>query len=530
MSNLIQGFNYVPSPTGLKFHESDAFLKLIVGPYGSGKTCMIMNDALFYCLSQTPAPDGVRYSCVGVIRGTYPELISTTRLSIEEVFPAQYGSIRMGGSPLRGTYRFPVGDGPYDYLAQGRPWHEGDGTICQVEFLLQALQTPKDAEKVRSANWTFAIINEATSVDYEVIAAVMGRVGRFPTADMGGCTYAGLLIDTNQPPQGHYLLDMMSHPRANWEIFHQPPAAFKKVQPDGSCKYELNPKAENLRNLGAKRKPDDFATWPVEEQEKFLREKGLEYYDNQIQTYLLEGREDKVDSLFCMLDVPMRDGKPVFPLFNLDLHVASKELEPQPFRVTVVGYDTSGIHPACLFMQEQGGKWMVTDELYGEGLGMEAFLEQAFMPLIASRYPTNKLIVSCDPANAKDSYTGLAPSQHLEERGLEVVMPKTNDPKTRIAAVDNLLNKNVGGILIDKRCHLLIHALQGGYRYRRLRVLGTVESVYDPKPEKNTYSHIADALQYACLYIIREHSPISDDAENLAKALSARRAILRRAI
>lgn len=84
----VQGFNYIPSPTGMKFHESDAFVKLVVGPYGSGKTCMIMNDALYYCLNQAPAQDGVRYTRIGVVRGTYPELVSTTRGSIIEVFPA----------------------------------------------------------------------------------------------------------------------------------------------------------------------------------------------------------------------------------------------------------------------------------------------------------------------------------------------------------------------------------------------------------------------------------------------------------
>ena len=26
----VLGFNYIPSPTGMKFHESDAFVKLVV--------------------------------------------------------------------------------------------------------------------------------------------------------------------------------------------------------------------------------------------------------------------------------------------------------------------------------------------------------------------------------------------------------------------------------------------------------------------------------------------------------------------
>ena len=163
---IVPDFNYIPSPTGLAFHESDAFVKLVDGPFGSGKTCMIMNDAKYYCLSQAPAADGVRYVRIGVVRGTYPELSSTTRNSILEVFPEQFGTVRSAGSPILGHYHFPVGDGPYDYLSEGRAWKEGDGTFVDVEFALQALQSAQDAEKIKSANWTFAIINEATSIDF----------------------------------------------------------------------------------------------------------------------------------------------------------------------------------------------------------------------------------------------------------------------------------------------------------------------------------------------------------------------------
>lgn len=527
MTEIIPDFNYVPSPTGLQFHDSDKFLKLVAGPFGSGKTCMIMNDAKYYCLSQAPASDGVRYTRVGVVRGTYPELVSTTRESIMEVFPEQYGTVRSGGAPILGKYHFPVGDGPYYYIDEGRPWQPGDGTFADVEFVLQAVQTAQDAEKIKSANWTFAIINEATSVDFEVIAAVMGRVGRYPTEALGGCSYAGVLIDTNQPPQGHYLLTMMAKPEDNWLICHQPPAAIKHIDESGNVSYEVNPDAENLRNLGAKAKPSDFQSWSKADQEKFLHDKGMEYYRNQIRTWQLEGRFDKIDSLFCMLDVPMRDGKPVFPLFNLDMHVSQYELQPQPYKTVIIGYDTSGIHPGCIFLQEQNGKWCVVDELYGEGMGMEAFVDQALKPMLAERYMTNEVIVVCDPANAKDSYTGLSPSQHLEEQGLRVYMPKTNDPKTRIRAVDILLNKVAGGLLVSKHCNLIIGALQGGYRYKKLRVVGSLEEAYDPKPEKNNYSHVADALQYACLYVVREGNS-DNDVRPIMRKLSQRRQALRR--
>lgn len=525
---IIQDFNYIPSPTGLKFHDSDAFVKLIFGPYGSGKTCMIMNDAKFYCLSQTPAVDGVRYTRVGVVRGTYPELVSTTRESIIEVFPSQFGTIRQGGAPLRGVYRFPVGDGSYDWVAARQPWQPGFGTYAQVEFVLIALQTYEDAEKIKSMNWTFAIVNEATSVDFEIITGIMGRVGRYPSADMGGCTYAGVLIDTNQPPHGHYLLNMKANPEPNWEIFEQPPAALKKEDKLGNVIYEVNPNAENLRNLGAKHKPEDFATWPVEKQEAFLREKGMDYYRNQIAAWKLEGRTDKIDSLFCMLDVPMRDGKPVWPQFSMDVHVSREDISPVPYGPVVVGYDTSGVHPAAVFIQLIQGRYAIVDELYGEGLGLETFVEQALMPLVLSRYVKCPVTVVCDPSNASDAYTGLAPTEHLRMRGFEVDTPRTNDPKTRIRAVEQMLNKTAGGLIISRSCSLTIKAFQGGYRYRRLRLSGSVSTIYDAKPEKNEFSHIADAVQYAALYILREHGIEGQKTSQVAEFLSNRRKILRK--
>lgn len=526
---MIADFNYIPSKTGLAFHDSDAFLKLVLGPYGSGKTCMVMNDAKYYCLSQAPASNGTRYTRIGVIRGTYPELASTTRGSILEVFPSRFGTIRQGGAPLLGFYHFPVGDGSYDWLQNGMPWEPGMGTLAHVEFVLQALQTADDVEKIKSANWTFAIINEATSVDYEVLTAVMGRVGRYPSEDMGGCTYAGVLIDSNQPPSGHFLLNMKAHPEPNWAIFEQPPAALKKEDSLGNISYEVNPEAENLRNLGAARKPDDFDEWDTEKQEKFLHDKGLEYYANQIAAWKLEGRTDKIDSLFCMLDVPMRDGKPVWTLFKYDMHVAKNVIEPVPRLPVIIGYDTSGIHPGAVFFQQNQGKWAIVDELYGEDMGLEAFVEQALMPLVLSKYAYCPIVISCDPANAKDAYTGVSPSQHLENHGFEVYMPKTNEPKTRIRAVDQLLNKTVGGIIVSPHCDLVIKAFQGGYRYKRLRVMGAVGAAYDAKPEKNLYSHIGDAIQYGVMYIIKnDYTEKSESLTVVARKLANRRNVLRR--
>jgi hypothetical protein len=96
-----------------------------------------------------------------------------------------------------------------------------------------------------------------------------------------------------------------------------------------------------------------------------------------------------------------------------------------------------------------------------------------------------------------------------------------------LRAVDILLNKRAGGLLISCNCDLLVKAMQGGYRYKKLNLYGSVEEAYDPKPEKNKYSHVADALQYACLCVQRDDF-MTYDARPAIQQVTRRRGVLRR--
>lgn len=485
-----KGFIYKPTPTGIALHECDAPVKLVTGPFGSGKSCMVINDLLFYAYSQAPAPDNVRYVRIGVIRSSYPELQSTTRKSILEVMPAECGSINKGGAPIEGFYSIPL----------------PDGTTSQIEWALLALENEEDRRKLRSTNWSYVWVNEATYIDYNIFAELKGRIGRYPSEALGGCSYAGIIMDFNQPERGHYLLNMIEHPPPGVAVFKQPPAAFKEEDEFGNITYRLNPDAENLNNLRG----------------------GMEYYRSQIETWQANGSTDQIDSLFCMLDVPMKDGKPVHPSFDYEIHVSKKEIPVQPYIPVIIGYDTSGIHPGAVLMQEYQGKWAVVDSLYGDEMGLETFVEQLLIPLLRNKYSNCDSIVSCDPANARGAYTGLAPTEHLIEYGLNIHLPKTNDPKLRIRAVEQLLNKNIGGIIVSPHCDMLIRAFQGGYRYKRLKVSGSIDTAYEAKPEKSKYSHMMDALQYAALYINQGEFFESQDFSNVKKKINGRRKTLRK--
>lgn len=498
-------FRYKPTATGIAFHNSDAYIKLVDGPYGGGKSTICASDLFYNALAQPPAPDGKRYSRWGVIRATYKMLKETTRNSILEVFPTTDDKdfLNLGGNgPITGLYKLPL----------------PDGTEVRAEFQLVAMGAADHIERFKSANWTGCWINEAESVPYDIFTFVTSRIGRYPPANMGGIRWSGIIADFNRPPVGHYLHNLMDSGVLQVsedesfaiETFHQPPAAFRRESEDGIVYYEVNDEAENLENLKG----------------------GKSYYYNQIALREQAGRTDEIEHLFCMLDVPVRDGKPVFPNFDRRIHVAPHPITPEPNQLTVIGYDTSGIHPAAAFWQKIGNKWCMTDELYGSEMGILDFISVGLLPLLNDRYRGCKAVVSFDPADTRNSWNLVSPARALEEVGIFTDRPPTNKPKERIIAVERLMDRVSGGMMISPHCTMAIGAMSGGYKYRRHKLKGGITDVYSTTPDKDSEdSHIADAIQYAALYIMKhelggetEYSPI---VHRLQAQRHARRAVLR---
>lgn len=480
----MDGFPYIPSPVGQLVHESDAFIKMLMGPYGSGKSCCMAMEVLIYAACQEPAPPNhlgqrIRYSKVGVIRGSYPQLQSATRDSLMQVLPDSCGRINESGSPIKGFYFMPL----------------EDGTFVHLDLVLCAVEKKSDLEKFKSMNWSFCWINEADAICPEAIAFFAGRIGRYPGESLGGVSWAGMLMDFNRPASGHYLLELMKKKELTVydslgnskaipiDVFVQPPAAFKRKRADGSIYYEVNSEAENLNNLKG----------------------GTAFYENQIGLLLSTGSYDEIDVTFCLLDAQIKEGRPVFESFEQEVHVAPYPIEPTPHVQLVIGYDTSGIHPGTTFLQFLNKRWCVLDELLGVGVGFQEFVFNHMIPLILRRYAFCERIVACDYADARLDYTGLSPTAHLQMAGLETWKPDTNNPKIRHGAVNTLLNRRNGGLLISSNCEITIGALAGGYHYRKLGRSGSgLETKYNLTPEKNLFSHIADSLQYAAMFITQE--------------------------
>lgn len=500
-------FNYIPTATGLAFHNSTKYIKMLLGPYGSGKSCAAACEVLFNACAQAPASDGIRYCRVGVVRSSYPELVSATRRSLLEVLPSECGTIVSTGSPMRGLYTIPL----------------PDGTTVQLELELWALQTEDDTEKIKSANWTFAWVNEATGCVPSVVTAITSRIGRFPPADMGGATWSGILMDFNMPAPGSWLEAFINEPQDNWEVFRQPPAAFREEDAQGRVTFRVNPDAENLRNLGAFEDgdPPDFTA----------EQKGMRYYRNQIESLLRTGREDIILNQYCMLPVPIVDGKPVYSNFDRKRHVAKDKIEPVPFHNIIVGIDTSGIHPAAVVMQNQKGQWCILDELYMDNEGFEVFLYGGLVPLLRERYSTCGVFCAIDPSNPRDAWQAITPKERLAEVGIQATTEISNSPKIRIQTVEHMLNLYNGGILVSPNCDMLIRGFESEYRYRRIH--GSNSSggaMYAPQPDKNEYSHLQDAVSYSCLLISQGLTKTDPMAAKSISAMQRHRQSLMRVV
>jgi hypothetical protein len=209
--------SYRAPPTLARFGRSDAFVRAVVGPVGSGKSSMCCVEILRRAAGQAAGSDNVRRTRFAVIRNTYRELKDTTQKTFEQWVPPALGKWH------RQDFTFTI-DKPL-----------ADGTRMHCEVLFRALDNPEDVKKLLSLELTGAYINEARQVPKAILDVLASRVGRYPSKAQGGCTWYGIWMDTNPWHVGHW----------GYKLFKECPEGYELYeQPDG-----LGPYAENLENL-----------------------------------------------------------------------------------------------------------------------------------------------------------------------------------------------------------------------------------------------------------------------------------------
>jgi len=463
----LTNFSYKPDGKVLKaFMKDDMFFRGIRGPVGSGKSVACCVEVFRRALEQKPNKDGIRRSRWAIIRNTNPQLRTTTIKTWLDWFPEDQWGKFMWSVPY--THNIKQAD-------------------LELEVIFLALDRPEDVKKLLSLELTGIWINEAREVPKSIIDACTMRVGRFPSMRDGGPSWSGVIADTNAPEEDHWwpimsgevpVPDHIPHEQArmlvkpdNWNFYVQPSGMREALDKNGNVlDYAQNKDAENAKNM-------------------------LEsYYPN-----LIRGKTKSWIDVYVMNRLgTIQEGKPVYPMFNAETHIATEEIPIADGIPLYIGIDF-GLTPAAVFGQKVRGRWLIQAEIVAIDMGIVRFAEMLRQE-IATRFGNLDVHIFGDPAGDFRAQTDEStPFQILRGAGLRAQPTHSNSVDLRLESVSSNLNKMVDGkpaFLIDRRCPTLIKGFEGGYSYKRLQVSG---ERFDDKPEKNMYSHIHDALQYLML-------------------------------
>lgn len=449
---------YVPTATGLLAHNDNSFVRVIMGPYGSGKSTWALTEIVNRACRVPRWKSGRRRSRWGIVRNTSGELSSTTLASWLSWFE-DLGDVRKRQKPIM-TYEHTFSDG-YG--------------IVELELLFIALDRPEDVRKIKSLELTGCYINELSEVPKAALAHMKGRVNRYPSKAFCEEPYwSGIIADTNPPEDDHWIYkDFEEQSFDNHKLFKQPPGLIKNAD----NKWVRNPDADNASHL-----PDN-------------------YYE-----MLAEGQSQDFVKVFCLGEYgSVGFGKRVYPEFNGDLHAVDSLSSIQGLDL-ILGWDF-GLTPACVVVQlSPRGQLLILKEYVGDGMGIRTFADSIVIPSIAKDFPYCKVGTSIgDPAgNARNEIMEeMSCIGELNSLNIPTNSARTNDIEPRLGSVRYFLNKMVDGkpgLLLDrKKCPVLFKGFIKDYVYARLAVSG--EERYKDKPNKNMASHPMDALGYACLEI-----------------------------
>jgi hypothetical protein len=448
---------YEAPPTVGRFMDSDAFARFIVGPVGSGKTTGMIFEILKHSLQQTPGPDGIRRTRWAIVRQTLEQLRMTVLLDIM--------------SWLRPIAHYRVSD-KLVIIEVGDVYSE---------WFLIPLEEPDDQRRLLSMQLTGAFLSEAIEISPDLVPAIAGRCGRFPSAADGGCTWYGLFGDTNAPTEGsdwHELFENDKPP--DWAIFFQPGG--------------MEPDAENLPYL---MQTPVTLQLPVDDPVRIAQ--GRTYYERLARSRNADWVTRYVHAKYG----PDPSGAAVFRgSFKKSFHV-KRGLLVSPGQVLLVGQDF-GRNPCSLIAQpDWSGRVSILEEVVSEDMGLEQHVSKFLKPkLYQDRFSGMRFAAVGDPS-------GRSKGNFLEENHFDVMgrlgIPgfpaPTNNIEPRILAVETLLMQQRDGgpalVIDEERCPMLVQALNSRYRYSKTQQ-GAVKSLPD---KSHPWSDLADCLQYICLVV-----------------------------
>lgn len=444
--------------------------------HNSGKSVGCIWEIYMRAMQQAKAPDGKRYTRWVIVRNTYADLRDTTIASWDSWFPEEiFGNRLMGLPPYKQTIEF---------------------NDVHMEVLFMALNDDKDIRKLLSLEPTGIWFNEAREIPWDIISRAGERPGRYPDGKLGGCTWSGIIMDTNPMDDEHWwykmaeeenwrrdkdgkLIPLEQIPEGKrWEFFRQPSG--------------LSEEAENLENL--MQTPETLG-----KSLKERRKQGRQYYERMI----IGKTQEEINVYVHGNYGSVQTGRAVFKgYWNDELHVAKGNIEPNKQLTVYCGLDCSGRNPAAVFSQAYpGGGIEVFKEVSTTDMGAEEFADYV-SAILEREFKGFNIQFWGDPAggwksqNNEETYFDV-----LKSRGI-LVRPASEGlrfPPRREAVVSVLsrMSKGKPAFLLDSSCKVLRRGFNGGYYYKKFNTAGGND--YHPEPEKrgNRCADAMDALMYA---------------------------------
>lgn len=458
MSQVGSVIEYTAPPTAAEFMESQSFCRFILGPVGSGKTTSVCFEVFRKASEQSPGPDGIRRTRFVIVRNTLSQMKQTVLKDVETWF------------------------GAFAYFKSSENVIQIRCGDIHSDWYLIPLDDPTNQQRLLSLQLTGAWLNEFIEIDPDLIPAIAGRCGRFPSAAQGGPTWFGIVGDSNMPNAGsrwHELLDVAVP--EDWAVF---------VQPGG-----LEDDAENLNYLT---QTELTLKLPLDHPDRIAQ--GRTYYERLARQHAGNWVKRYVHAKYG--DDP--DGTAVFrETFTREFHVSKEPLIPSQGMPLMIGQDF-GRNPCSLIVQHSHrGQLLILQEVIAENVGLEIHVQQRLRPVLngVEDYIGKRVVIVGDPSGtSKNSITELSCFDFLEQEGFIAYPAPTNDLEPRLRAVESLLSQNIGGkpmLIIDPRCTTLIAALHSKYLFAK-RKDGETRAIPE---KKHPWSDIVDCLQYVALCV-----------------------------
>lgn len=462
---------YEPFPTLKEFHADPADVKIIIGPFGSGKSSALTLEIVRHACAMPICKDGIRRARWLIVRNTYDELKSTS-LQMWEEWTHELGIIKTNRQP-------PVTWGHTFYDKRGR---------IELEVVFLALNSELQLRKLGSYNITAAYLNEARELPKSVLQFVSSRTGRYPAQRLlgeGVTFWHGVIADTNPPPVKHWIPELEQQPEIKYKqpdgtektirvvIYHQPPSLLL----DEKGIYIPNPAAENINNLPG----------------------GYDYYFK-----MLANGEDYVRVYALGQYGTLRSGQPVYAKYNDDLHSVD-EIEIEPNLPIIMGVDYGRICPAIVCCQYVCGQLRAIKEFVGDHIYIRDLANQDLIPWLQESCPT--ILYDDDEVLDAHGFDDVAQTDEGREQllalGLDVRPARTNKVEPRLTAVNELLGRltstgNPALLISREGCPRLREGFISEYKLEESRTISG--NMYRETPTKShPHSDIHDGLQYVAL-------------------------------